>query len=46
MSQDKLLDKVKLKRPECEFSYLLDLANKNKEKILEEELKMNFSELY
>ena len=34
IEEKKLLDKVKLKRPECEFSYLLDLANKNKDEEL------------
>ena len=29
-----LLDKVKLKKKECEFSYLLSLANENKEELL------------
>ena len=36
IEEKKLLDKVKLKRPECEFSYLLDLANKNKDEELSE----------
>jgi type I restriction-modification system DNA methylase subunit len=30
LEENNLLDKVKLKRPECEFSYLLKLANENK----------------
>jgi type I restriction-modification system DNA methylase subunit len=34
IEEKKLLDKVKLKRPECEFSYLLDLANENKDEEL------------
>ena len=32
LEEKNLLDKVGLKRPECEFSYLLTLANENKEK--------------
>ena len=31
IEEKNLLDKVNLKRPVCEFSYLLDLANKNKD---------------
>jgi len=31
IEEKKLLDKVKLKRPDCEFKNLLDLANKNKD---------------
>jgi restriction endonuclease S subunit len=34
IEEKKLLDKVKLKRPECEFSYLLELANENKDEEL------------
>lgn len=30
IEEKKLLDKVKLKRPDCEFSHLLKLANENK----------------
>lgn len=30
IEEKNLIDKVKLKRPECEFSYLLKLANQNK----------------
>lgn len=31
IEEKKLLDKVKLKRPDCEFSHLLKLANENKD---------------
>jgi restriction endonuclease S subunit len=31
IEEKQLLDKVKLKRPECEFSHLLKLANENKD---------------
>jgi type I restriction enzyme S subunit len=31
IEEKKLLDKVNLKRPECEFSYLLKIANENKD---------------
>ena len=31
IEEKKLLDKVNLKRPDCEFSYLLKIANENKE---------------
>jgi len=31
-----LLDKVNLKRPDCEFSYLLKIANENKDELLTE----------
>ena len=31
IEENKLLDKVNLKRPDCEFSYLLEKANENKE---------------
>lgn len=34
IEENKLLDKVKLKRPECEFSHLLQLANDNKDEEL------------
>ena len=34
IEEKKLLDKVKLKRPDCEFSYLLKLANENKDEEL------------
>lgn len=34
IEENNLLDKVNLKRPECEFSYLLKLANKNKDQEL------------
>ena len=30
IEENKLLDKVNLKRPDCEFSHLLKLANENK----------------
>jgi type I restriction-modification system DNA methylase subunit len=30
IEENKLIDKVNLKKPECEFSYLLKLANENK----------------
>jgi len=32
IEEKNLLDKVNLKRPDCEFSYLLKLANENKDK--------------
>jgi type I restriction enzyme S subunit len=41
IEEKKLLDKVKLKRPECEFSYLLDLANKNKDEELSDLIREN-----
>ena len=34
IEEKKLLDKIKLKRPDCEFSYLLKLANENKDEKL------------
>jgi type I restriction-modification system DNA methylase subunit len=34
IEEKKLLDKVNLKRPDCEFSYLLNMANENKDKEL------------
>jgi len=34
IEEKNLLDKVNLKRPECEFSYLLKIANENKDEIL------------
>ena len=34
IEENNLLDKVDLKRPECEFSYLLKLANENKDEKL------------
>jgi type I restriction-modification system DNA methylase subunit len=34
IEEKNLLDKVNLKRPDCEFSYLLKLANENKDKEL------------
>ena len=34
IEEKKLLDKVKLKKPDCEFSYLLKLANENKDEEL------------
>jgi type I restriction-modification system DNA methylase subunit len=34
IEENKLLKKVNLKRPDCEFSYLLKLANENKDEIL------------
>ena len=36
MEEKKLLDKVNLKRPDCEFSYLLKIANENKDEQLTE----------
>jgi len=36
IEENNLLDKVNLKRPDCEFSYLLKLANKNKDEQLTE----------
>ena len=36
LEEKKLLDKVNLKRPVCEFSYLLKLANENKDEELTE----------
>jgi type I restriction-modification system DNA methylase subunit len=36
IEENGLLDKVKLERPTCEFSYLLNLANENKGEILAE----------
>ena len=36
IEEKKLLDKVNLKRPDCEFSYLLKIANENKEEQLTE----------
>jgi type I restriction enzyme S subunit len=36
IEEKKLLDVVKLKRPDCEFSYLLKLANENKDEELAE----------
>jgi type I restriction-modification system DNA methylase subunit len=35
IEEQNLLDKVKLKRPDCEFSYLLKIANENKDEELE-----------
>jgi len=34
IEENKLLDKIKLKKPDCAFSHLLDLANKNKDEEL------------
>jgi type I restriction-modification system DNA methylase subunit len=34
IEEKKLLDKVNLKRPDCEFSYLLKIANENKDEEL------------
>ena len=34
IEEKNLLDKVKLKRPECEFKHLLNLANENKDEEL------------
>ena len=31
IEENGLLDKVNLKRPDCEFSYLLNIANENKD---------------
>ena len=36
IEEKNLLDKVNLKRPDCEFSYLLKIANENKEEQLKE----------
>jgi restriction endonuclease S subunit/type I restriction-modification system DNA methylase subunit len=36
IEESKLLDKVNLKRPDCEFSHLLKLANENKGELLAE----------
>ena len=36
IEENNLLDKVNLKRPECEFSYLLKIANQNKDEELTE----------
>ena len=36
IEEKNLLDKVNLKRPDCEFSYLLKIANENKEEQLTE----------
>jgi len=36
IEENNLLDKVNLKRPDCEFLYLLKLANENKDEILTE----------
>jgi type I restriction-modification system DNA methylase subunit/restriction endonuclease S subunit len=36
IEENGLLDKVSLKRPDCEFSYLLKIANENKEEKLTE----------
>jgi len=36
IEENKLLDKVNLKRPDCEFSYLLKIANENKDEQLTE----------
>ena len=36
IEEKKLLDKVNLKRPDCEFSYLLKIANENKDEQLTE----------
>ncbi len=36
IEENNLLDKANLKRPDCEFSYLLKLANENKDEILTE----------
>ena len=36
IEENNLLDKIDIKRPECEFSYLLNLANQNKDEELAE----------
>jgi restriction endonuclease S subunit len=36
IEEKKLLDKVKLKRPDCDFSFLLKIANENKDEELTE----------
>jgi type I restriction-modification system DNA methylase subunit len=36
IEENKLFDKINLKRPDCEFSHLLGLANKNKDEKLAE----------
>jgi type I restriction enzyme S subunit len=36
IEENELCDKVSLKKPDCEFSYLLQLANENKDEILAE----------
>ena len=41
IEEKKLLDKVKLKRPDCEFSYLLKMANENKDEGLSDLIRGN-----
>ncbi len=41
IEEKKLLDKVNLKRPDCEFSYLLKIANENKDQILSDLIREN-----
>lgn len=41
IEENNLLDKVNLKRPDCEFSYLLKIANQNKDEELTELILQN-----
>jgi type I restriction-modification system DNA methylase subunit len=41
IEENNLLDKVNLKRPDCEFSYLLQIANDNKDEELSELIREN-----
>lgn len=41
IEENNLLDKVNLKRPDCEFSYLLKIANQNKDEELSELIRGN-----
>ena len=41
IEENNLLDKVNLKRPDCEFSYLLKIANDNKDEELSEIIREN-----
>ena len=41
IEEKKLLDKVKLKRPDCEFSHLLKMANENKDEELSDLIRGN-----
>ena len=46
IEENKLLDKVNLKRPDCEFSHLLQLANENKDEKLTEIILIVFVNIY
>ena len=41
IEENNLLDKVNLKRPDCEFSYLLKIANQNKDEELSDLIRNN-----